>query len=329
MQRFQKILVGVDLCSDTGAISAELSPSTRSAIDKALWLAGHTSASVTFMSSLMPCLDVTVDAKYLAELQRYQDMVDALHEQARERMEALVAEARQAGVNANEIRMAGTPWIELIREAHTGNYDLVLVGSHRQHAIGRVLLGNTGRRLVRKCPCPVWVTSSVEEGAVRRILAPTDFSKTADDAVTLAHSLAQQFEAELHVLHAVEFHFEPQMRDLIIPTEEIEHYRSKAHSDAERELNDNLAKLGIDTSTDLAHRHIAGGPPHLMIRDAVKNLSTDLVVMGTQARTGFTGILLGNTAERVLAHLTCSVLAVKPEGFVCPVEFPEPCDTDA
>lgn len=323
MERFQKILVGVDLCTETGSICSELSPSTQSAIDKALWLAEHTSASVTFMASLMPCLDLNTDARHLAEMQRYQDMLDALYERAQQRMEVLVDHARQGGVEATQLQVTGTPWLEIVRESARGNYDLVLVGSHRQHAIGRVLLGNTGRRLIRKCPCPVWVTSPVEAGEVRRILAPTDFSPTADDAVRLAHQLAQKCEAELHVLHAVEYHFEPQMRDLIIPVDEIEGYRSRVRSDAERELNDNLEKLGIDTSTDLAHRHVAAGPPHLMIRDAVKNLSIDLVAMGTQARSGFTGVLLGNTAERVLSHLTCSVLAVKPEGFACPVEFPE------
>ena len=323
MERFQKILVGVDLCTETGSICSELSPSTQSAIDKALWLAEHTSASVTFMASLMPCLDLNTDARHLAEMQRYQDMLDALYERAQQRMEVLVDHARQEGVEATQLQVTGTPWLEVVRESARGTYDRVLVGSHRQHAIGRVLLGNTGRRLIRKCPCPVWVTSPVEAGEVRRILAPTDFSPTADDAVRLAHQLAQKCEAELHVLHAVEYHFEPQMRDLIIPVDEIEGYRSRVRSDAERELNDNLEKLGIDTSTDLAHRHVAAGPPHLMIRDAVKNLSIDLVAMGTQARSGFTGVLLGNTAERVLSHLTCSVLAVKPEGFVCPVEFRE------
>jgi len=323
MKRFQKILVGVDLCSETGAICRELSPSTQSAIDKGLWLGEHTGAHVTFMASLMPCLGLDADARHLAEMLRYQSMLDAMYERAHERMADLVEHARQKGVDASNVQVTGTPWVELVREAVRGEHDLVLVGSHRQHSLGRVLLGNTGRRLVRKCPCPVWVTSPVEAGAVRKILAPTDFSPTANEAVRLAHQLALKCEAELHVLHAVEYHFEPQMRDLIIPVDEIEEYRSRIRGDSEQQLNDCLEELGIDTSTDAAHRHVAAGPPHLMIRDAVKNLEIDLVAMGTQARSGITGVLLGNTAERVLSHLTCSVLAVKPEGFVCPVQFPE------
>ena len=40
-----------------------------------------------------------------------------------------------------------------------------------------------------------------------------------------------------------------------------------------------------------------------------------LIVMGTVARTGITGIFIGNTAERVLSRLPCDVLVVKPGDF--------------
>jgi len=41
--------------------------------------------------------------------------------------------------------------------------------------------------------------------------------------------------------------------------------------------------------------------------------------MGTVARTGLPGLLIGNTAEKILNRVTASVLAVKPEGFVSPL----------
>jgi nucleotide-binding universal stress UspA family protein len=45
--------------------------------------------------------------------------------------------------------------------------------------------------------------------------------------------------------------------------------------------------------------------------------------MGTVCRTGVTGFLIGNTAEKVLNNVDCSVLTVKPEGFVTPVTLLE------
>ena len=58
-----------------------------------------------------------------------------------------------------------------------------------------------------------------------------------------------------------------------------------------------------------------------MIPAFVHEQSVDLVVMGTVARSGVSGIIMGNTAEQILDQLGCSVLALKPEGFVCPIKL--------
>lgn len=50
-----------------------------------------------------------------------------------------------------------------------------------------------------------------------------------------------------------------------------------------------------------------------------KQIEADLVVMGTVARTGVPGFIMGNTAETILNQIDCSVLAVKPPGFTTPV----------
>lgn len=55
------------------------------------------------------------------------------------------------------------------------------------------------------------------------------------------------------------------------------------------------------------------------IPELVKEHQIDLVMMGTVGRTGIPGFLMGNTAEMILNRIDCSVLAIKPEGFVTPV----------
>ena len=42
--------------------------------------------------------------------------------------------------------------------------------------------------------------------------------------------------------------------------------------------------------------------------------------MDTVARTGIAGFIVGNTAESILRNVDCSVLTVKPEGFVSPIK---------
>jgi nucleotide-binding universal stress UspA family protein len=59
------------------------------------------------------------------------------------------------------------------------------------------------------------------------------------------------------------------------------------------------------------------------IVELAKSEAIDLLVMGTVCRTGIAGFIIGNTAEKVLSVVNCSVLTVKPEGFVTPVTLEE------
>jgi nucleotide-binding universal stress UspA family protein len=61
------------------------------------------------------------------------------------------------------------------------------------------------------------------------------------------------------------------------------------------------------------------GDPGRVIPEFVATERIDLLVMATIARTGVPGMLIGNTAERMLQSVDCSVLAIKPRGFVSPV----------
>ena len=61
------------------------------------------------------------------------------------------------------------------------------------------------------------------------------------------------------------------------------------------------------------------GEPDAIIPEFVVAEGVDLMVMGTVARSGLAGLLIGTTAERVLRKLPCSVLTVKPDGFVSPI----------
>jgi nucleotide-binding universal stress UspA family protein len=62
------------------------------------------------------------------------------------------------------------------------------------------------------------------------------------------------------------------------------------------------------------------GEPDESIVDLANRELVELIVMGTVSRTGLAGFFIGNTAEKVLHSIDCSVLAVKPEGFVTPVK---------
>ena len=88
-------------------------------------------------------------------------------------------------------------------------------------------------------------------------------------------------------------------------------------------LDDFLTPYKLSHRSDSVHLLHDESGPGPAISELAKKEQIDLVVMGTIARSGLAGALLGNTAEKVLDRLECSVLAVKPDGFVSPVSLPD------
>jgi len=68
-------------------------------------------------------------------------------------------------------------------------------------------------------------------------------------------------------------------------------------------------------------KHLIKGTAARAILDYTRRADVDLLVMGTVGRGGIDGLLIGNTAEMVFEDIQCSVLALKPEGFVTPISL--------
>ncbi|WP_233421938.1 universal stress protein [Ruegeria profundi] len=64
---------------------------------------------------------------------------------------------------------------------------------------------------------------------------------------------------------------------------------------------------------------LSKGSPEIVLHEQSHKVGADVVVLGTVARTGLSGVFIGNTAEDIINSLECPVLAVKPDGFVSPL----------
>ncbi len=152
---------------------------------------------------------------------------------------------------------------------------------------------------------------------LHRILVPTDFGKSSENAVKYAAAFAEKFGAELFILHVVQdlALFIPEAV-LIAPmmTPPIEQFKAAAQAALEKVVKDmNLAGLKVQTE-------IAEGVPFAEIIRAARDKNVDLIVMGTHGHTGLAHVLLGSVAEKVVRKAPCPVLTVRhPEHeFVHP-----------
>ena len=85
-------------------------------------------------------------------------------------------------------------------------------------------------------------------------------------------------------------------------------------------MNELLNGYGMSVGDE--NVHLLKGDAAERIAGLARELSTDLIVMGTVGRSGVSGLFIGNTAEDVLLTTHASVLTVKPEDFISPIALP-------
>ena len=223
----------------------------------------------------------------------------------------------------------GTPFLEIIREVLRNEHDLVMTTAEGRGGLKERLFGSTTMHLMRKCPCPVWVIKPSQPERYTRILAavdpaPLDEGQFAVNIkiMDLATSLARRQQCELVVVHTWTFAAEHSLRSGYVgPSVEVDKWVDDARDLHRRRLAELLQPYPLQELKTQVYM-LKGEPGHLIPELAAK-MEVGLIVMGTVSRTGVAGLLIGNTAERILRQVDCSVLTVKPDGFVTPVRLDE------
>jgi universal stress protein E len=331
MDLFRNILVGVDLARCRAPDISGLDPIALEPIHWAIELAKVSSARLLFFSAsnlseeTLSLLDEGDRALARATLCKagsrvFQDLIDL---------------AAKEGVEAQSKLMPGSGWLEIIRQVLRDKHDLVVVGTRNATGLRRMLFGSTAMKLLRRCPCPVLVTkpptfASGILGAglhlgrgvsALNILVAADLKPSSENALRLGIDLARQMNARIHILHVAEYQLD-EVCNIGLPDAKQAEYRRKVQDQAEKALYAQLEKTEYKVLGSRIETHLACdvGLPDIAIQHFIQTHPIHLLVMGTIGRGGIRGIMIGNTAERLLPELHCSVLAVKPPDFVCPVE---------
>jgi nucleotide-binding universal stress UspA family protein len=229
------------------------------------------------------------------------------------------AEGKRASIK--RMVVPGKDYIEVIRTVVKDKFDVVIKAADPKSALTSALFGNNDIRLLHQCPCPVIVLKPTRRKKLRQILAAVDPVTDNKESIELnrsimesAVSLAEKESADLHVLHVWDM--------------SIDDSASRVHKDKLRELSKSLKedtqskfdKLVGDYSHPRMIDHLLKGKPHKVIRDFVSKNNIDILVMGTVARSGVPGFIVGNTAEKIINQIDCSVMALKPRKWKSPIK---------
>lgn len=314
MKKYSKILVSVDLAKEDRFVCESLTEQNEEAVRKGIRLAKEMDASMTFFYSL----DISAQTRQLI---KDSDSLDAnIRNQSEKALDHLVARAEYAGVTATRKVVFGKSWLSIIQEVQSGNHDLVIAGTKHKGRLEAMFYGSTGVNLVRKCPCPVLLSHPLtDREPCGTVIVATDFSPASDSALFHATMCAVALGADLHVVHVLEFPERLYMVRGGATEEAVERYHVGLLAAGNRKLEKVRASVEeLDQSISTTTHLLEGDPDEMLAKYASTQLRP-LMVIGTIARSGIPGMLLGNTAERLLTRLNCSLLAVKPEKFVSPV----------
>jgi nucleotide-binding universal stress UspA family protein len=148
---------------------------------------------------------------------------------------------------------------------------------------------------------------------LKKILYPTDFGESAEEALRYAAMLASQYDAELIMMHVVSlFSDGPSTAEEQIS--EMEQYAEKFAD----QLHQQAEEIIDRTIEDESHKHlkmkkliVRGFSPNQEVIRVTEEEDIDLVVMGTYGRGGVSHMLFGSTAEQVVRTASCPVLTVR------------------
>ncbi|MGH7128017.1 MAG: universal stress protein, partial [Planctomycetaceae bacterium] len=172
-------------------------------------------------------------------------------------------------------------------------------------------------------PCPVWVARPDADPQEVNILVASDLSDVSERALALGVEVAKLSGAKFHLVHALQNQSVGALRWMETPESVFEEARDQDREQAERALREQLARTDYRTLPFGVRLEVIDGSPENVILDLIEAGGIDLLVMGTRGRSGFQGLVIGNTAERLLPQANCSLLAVKPDDFQCPVSLDE------
>jgi universal stress protein E len=237
-------------------------------------------------------------------------------------LERIAKPLRQRGIDTTVETESGDPLHEkLLERMKRTSADLVVKDTHHHSLAKRTFVTNTDWHLIRGCPAPLLLTKTEPWPAAPTLAAAIDPGHVNDKPAVLdrrilewSHSMAEQVGGALQVVHA----YLPMilvadaaggMAAMMTPlTPEImEDERKRKVSEAQAVL----APYGIDARNLKVQLGVASD----VLPRFAQEVGADVMVMGAISRSGLKRIFIGSTAERVLEHLPCDALIIKPPDF--------------
>jgi len=186
--------------------------------------------------------------------------------------------------------------------------DILVVGTHRRQALKDLFLGTTAERTIRASKRPVVMANNVPAAPWRHILVGIDFSDNSSAALEAVKSLGIDANATVTAIHIFDAPGTALIAHSAMTRDEATGYITGEQARAEKDLTAFLKRAGhAPDNTVVRFNETSVG---MVLAETARELSADLIVVGTRGRSGLARTMLGSTAEETFRISEMDVLAV-------------------
>lgn len=307
MKRFTNILVQVDTRREETAL---LSRAAELAI---------------FHGSSLKIVDIVPEFTWPVRLTApdYNEIQQSAVRQKSVAVQELAEKIKPLGIEVTTKVLCGKSSDQIIGEVVRDHHDLVMKDAKGQFSQQPGIFGTTSMRLIRYCPCPVWAFRPRRSTGPEKVAVAVDATAADEAHQALNHhilewGIAVASDSPPHVLHAWSVYGESLIKDYL-KREDFDALVEDAEQESRQQIGKLLEPFKISATDPRVHL-LRGDAAHKLI-EFVNKSGFDVLVMGTVARAGISGLLIGNTAESLLNRVECSVVAIKPADFKTPIHL--------
>jgi nucleotide-binding universal stress UspA family protein len=207
----------------------------------------------------------------------------------------------------------GSPAWEIITKAEEFKPDLLVLGSHGQSALSRLVLGSISQKVLSESPFSVRISRGRNEvdPAFERIIIGFDGSNGANAAVRSVVSRKWSPGAQVQLISATDPVVPPSIGRFIATVADWAEEESRNDHKWIEDLAANAAKDLEKAGLSVSQTIVEGNPKDELVREA-ENWHADCIFVGATSHNSPVGrLLLGSTASALAARAHCSVEVVR------------------
>lgn len=283
---------------------------------------GRKSTAPVKMTLFLAIYDLSYDITSMLSFEERQNMQNEMVRQRQEWLSDLVEHLNVKDLQIGlQVVWHNRPYEAMVAQIYEGQHDILIKATHDHATLGSVIFTPTDWHLLRKSPVPVLLVKEQGWPENGRILTAVNLSSDNevhealnDKLINESKKMSQFLNAEVNLVNA--YPATP-----VNVTIELPEFDPATYTDAVRGHHLLAMKaLRQKHHIDEEHTFCEEGVPENIIPEVAAELKAGLVILGTTGRVGLSAIFIGNTAEHTIDQLNCDVLAIKPDGYISPLD---------